>query len=238
MVLLPGFVSSSARVAPLAEALADRRPVFALDYPGVRCSDPLIDGPLVTMAEHGRHVASAVEALGAPVDLVGNSFGCQVAMEVALIRPDLVERMVLTSPVLEPAARRLPTLFMRWQRELLTESWRYRWVMVKDFVRSSPTHAFGQLRASRRDSVEDKAFFITAPTLVLYGSTDPITSPEWAGRIASALTHGELQVLDGATHCMVFDNAERTAKAIEQHLSRHPATSPDSRPEDVSHEYS
>lgn len=50
-----------------------------------------------------RRIARA--ALGAPVDVIGHSFGATVALRLALERPELVRSLVLVEPVLFAAAK-------------------------------------------------------------------------------------------------------------------------------------
>jgi pimeloyl-ACP methyl ester carboxylesterase len=63
------------------------------------------DGPpptaIVTIAEHARHAAALLDALGTgPATVVGHSSGSLVALELAAARPDLVRRLVLSEPPL------------------------------------------------------------------------------------------------------------------------------------------
>jgi len=49
-------------------------------------------------ADEAAHVASAVSGTGAPVTVVGGSFGCAAAVRLALSHPGLVQRLVLAWP--------------------------------------------------------------------------------------------------------------------------------------------
>jgi len=90
---------------PAALAAAGRRAV-AVDLPGFGASPPL---------RRGRHtpeaLTEAIEPLArrlAPVDLVGHSFGAQVAMIAACRWPEGVRRVVLLAGFLAPRKRRFP----------------------------------------------------------------------------------------------------------------------------------
>jgi 2-hydroxy-6-oxonona-2,4-dienedioate hydrolase len=221
LLVLPGFVTASARVVPVAEELSAGRSVLALDYPGVGGSPTWDRTP--TIPELGRHVAGCLDELrtGA-VDLVGSSFGCQVAVEVALTRPDLVARLILSSPVQDPSARRLPTLLQRWRKEGATQSQPYKRLMIHDFLHTDPRQVLTLLGYTMRDRIEDKLPFVGAPTLVMYGTADPLITRRWAERVAQLLPDGELAVLPGAPHGMVFDAELETARSIETFLRNHP----------------
>lgn len=93
-----GLAGSSTNWNRLAGALSDIAPTFAVDLPGHGWSDPppRDDYDLPAQARLlGRlidHVA------GAPVNLVGNSYGGIVATLLAAERPELVRTLTLISP--------------------------------------------------------------------------------------------------------------------------------------------
>jgi pimeloyl-ACP methyl ester carboxylesterase len=88
---------------PLAASLADHHPVHAIDLPGFGLSsDP---GRVFDVTEHADHLAAWLEASGLPpVAVLGNSFGCQVAVELAVRHPDRVGVPILIGPTMDPSA--------------------------------------------------------------------------------------------------------------------------------------
>lgn len=84
----------------LMEDLGRDRVVIAFDTPGFGASDPFVDPP--TMTDIGAVMAEALEKLGyggrkkRQVDLFGFHTGTFIAAEVALGRPSLVRRVVLS----------------------------------------------------------------------------------------------------------------------------------------------
>lgn len=102
LVLLHASPRSSAALVPLAEALATRFSVVALDTPGYGSSDPL---PGIEQPEILDHAAATAEVLGAlgieRCALYGTHTGASIALELASSRPDLVEAAVLDAlPIL------------------------------------------------------------------------------------------------------------------------------------------
>jgi len=104
VVLLHGLGGTNASMLPLLPDLVGDHRVIAPDLPGFGGSD----------APRWRYRASELaawldafcECVQAPrVTLIGNSLGGRVALELALRRPDLVERLILLCP--SPAFRRL-----------------------------------------------------------------------------------------------------------------------------------
>jgi pimeloyl-ACP methyl ester carboxylesterase len=79
----------------LTDALAAQREVVLVDYAGVGSSTGAPSGSVSAMA---RQMIGFVSGLGyAEIDLLGFSIGGFVAQEIALVRPDLVRRLVLAA---------------------------------------------------------------------------------------------------------------------------------------------
>ncbi|MET0202643.1 MAG: alpha/beta fold hydrolase, partial [Gaiellaceae bacterium] len=96
LVLLQHFRGNLDNWDPaLVDALAAERRVVAFDNVGVAATSGRTPSTIEAMA----HDAIAfVDALGLErIDLLGFSIGSFVAQEIALIRPDLLRRMVLAS---------------------------------------------------------------------------------------------------------------------------------------------
>src|SRR5436190_22205400 len=102
-VILVHSFSSSRSLKPLIKALGIRRPVFAPDLPGFGMSDRPI---------HPLDVPGLADALRrwlldnelAPAIVIGVSFGCQVAVDLAARHPATVDRLVLVGPAFDPEA--------------------------------------------------------------------------------------------------------------------------------------
>src|SRR5690242_701422 len=79
----------------LTDALAREREVILVDYPGVGSSSGAF-GPSITDA--ARQMISFIEGVSlSEIDLLGFSIGGFIAQEIALIRPELVRRLVLAA---------------------------------------------------------------------------------------------------------------------------------------------
>src|SRR4051812_13318120 len=83
-------------------AALDGLDAVALDLPGFGASPPPPEA--WGGAEYAKAIVPVVETMGAPVVVVGHSFGGRVAVHLAAARPDLVRALVLTGvPLLRPA---------------------------------------------------------------------------------------------------------------------------------------
>lgn len=213
VVLVHGLGMSSRYMAPLARCLARDMPVFAPDLPGFgRSCDP---PHILTVPGMAEVLAAWMDAVGIRrATLVGNSLGCEVLVEFALQRPDLVERLVLQGPTPDPEHARalqqvalfvLTSLFERPSIVLValadygrTGLWRYAWTF----------HHMSRYRmAAGLPSV-------AAPTLIIVGARDYLVPREWAERMARLLPKARLVIVPGAAHGMNYSHPEALRNAI------------------------
>jgi pimeloyl-ACP methyl ester carboxylesterase len=133
LVLLHQTPSSSAEFLSFAQQLATDRRVIAFDTPGNGMSDsPAV--PL-SMGEYAAAFADGLEALatGQKYDVLGCHTGAYLAAELAIARPDLIDRLILCGIAFRPAAERaerlatapLPPLDEAAMRKFLIEQWDY-----------------------------------------------------------------------------------------------------------------
>jgi pimeloyl-ACP methyl ester carboxylesterase len=100
VVCVHGLGATKASFLPTVGALADERRVIAVDLPGFGESDKPLNA-----AYDAPYFAAAVTALLDSLeiesaDLIGNSMGGRVALEVGLLYPERVSRMALLAPAL------------------------------------------------------------------------------------------------------------------------------------------
>ena len=95
IVLLHGEPASSWVYGPLIEALSAHRPVYAIDTIGMGDSDPCpFNDP--TVSDFASVTAQALEALFTkPVHLYGQLGGGRMAVEIALAKPHLANKLVV-----------------------------------------------------------------------------------------------------------------------------------------------
>jgi pimeloyl-ACP methyl ester carboxylesterase len=198
IVLVHGF-SSSRALKPLIRALGTRRPVFAPDLPGFGLSETPI---------HPLDIPDLADALRrwmldnnvAPAIVIGVSFGCQVAVDLAASYPETVERLVLVSPTFDPEARTPGRLAMRWVRNAHRSSPRLAPAVVHGVLDAGPWRSMRTLRRALEDPIEDKLVDIEAPTLVVRPEHDPMVPPEWTARVAELIPDAELIELPKTAH--------------------------------------
>jgi 2-hydroxy-6-oxonona-2,4-dienedioate hydrolase len=199
LVLVHGVAVSSRNMVPAAEAFAGHLPVHSPDLPGHGRSDHA-PRPLRT-EELAESLLGWLDASGLDrVCLLGNSFGCQVAAEVAARHPERVDRLVLQGPTTDPQARTYPRQIVRWVRNGRLEGSTQSEVTMKDWRDAGIRVLLRTFRHCLRHRIEDVLPRITAPTLVVRGEHDPIVPQRWAEEATALLPDGRLRVLPGASH--------------------------------------
>ena len=195
LVLVHGLAVSHRYLIPLAAELAGHHPVQVVDLPGFGLSgDP---GRVLGVAEQADHLAAWLEAGGLPpVAMLGNSFGCQVAVELAMRHPDRVAGLVLVGPTMDSSARTAPRQILRWLWDTVREDPLQLPILLRD-VRDAERHRVaGTLAHALRDPIEAKLPQVKVPVLVTRGSSEPIVPSAWAQtatRLSSALASVELR---------------------------------------------
>jgi pimeloyl-ACP methyl ester carboxylesterase len=218
VVCVPGLGVSGRYFTPLLTALAPARPVFAPDLPGSGRSD----GPnrALTIAELADALAAWMQAVSlGPAALLGNSFGCQVAVACALRHPGRVAALVLTGPTGDPATRSPLGLLARLALDGLRERWPEPLIALQGYWRFGFRRGIATARMMIADDVPAKLPLVTAPALVVRGEHDPIATPQWVDAVAELLPQSELVVIPNAAHAVNYDAPAALAAAVNRFLA-------------------
>lgn len=204
-VLLHGLAVSHRYLMPTAAALPGD--VHVPDLPGFGLSEN--PARVYDVADHAAVVAAWMDAEGiAGAGVVANSFGCQVAVELAVRRPDLAAALVLVGPTVDPAAPTAAGQVWRWLRDLAYEDPAQLRIIGRDVRDAGPHRVLRTLLHSTRHAMPRRLPLVTAPVLVLRGEHDRIASTAWARRAAALVRDGSAGVVPRAAH-----NAVTTAGA-------------------------
>jgi 2-hydroxy-6-oxonona-2,4-dienedioate hydrolase len=205
LVLVHGLGMSSRYMTPLACELASFGRVFAVDLPGFGRSDkPARPLGLVELAET---LASWMRATGLrAATLVGNSYGCQIA----------VERLVLVGPTTDPARRTRLAQAARLLLDGAREPLALLGIAATDYLRCGTRRLLHGLRDAVEQPLESRLPLVMAPTLVVRGMRDPLVSAAWAARVASELPAGRLAVIPGAAHAAHYADPGAVGRTIRR----------------------
>jgi pimeloyl-ACP methyl ester carboxylesterase len=197
-VLLHGLAVSHRYLMPTAAQLADR-PVYVPDLPGFGLSGKPRE--VFDTGQHADTVAAWMDTDGiSGAHLLANSYGCQVAAELAVRRPDLVASLVLVGPTVDPAAPTAAGQARRWVTDVLGEDLHQARIIAEDVLEAGPGRVLATLRHSVRHHIEQRIPLVTAPVLILRGQFDPIAPPRWAARLAALAVDGRTGEVSGAAH--------------------------------------
>ncbi len=196
-VLLHGLAVSHRYLMPTAAALPGS--VYVPDLPGFGLSGK--PARVLTTEQHAAVVATWMDTAGlGAAHVVGNSFGCQIAVELAVRRPDLVATLILDGPTVDPAAPTAGGQIRRWARDLLIEDPQQIPTILTDVRDAGPRRVLGTLRHSVGHHIDRRIPLVAAPILVLRGQYDPIAPAEWAAQAASLARDGRTAEVPRAAH--------------------------------------
>ena len=174
------------------------------------------------------------------VHIVGYSMGGMIALELALLYPDSVDRLVLLNAdcggvlkvpaeewVRAEMAKELSTpeaYLERAGKLLLTESYRCEhpdprtWFV--DYGEVADPHAVKEQFDAMLlwEGVCQDLHTIRSKTLIVAGDQDIVTPPENADILAAAIPDATLHILGGQAHGMIFCQPVRIAGMIEEFL--------------------
>jgi pimeloyl-ACP methyl ester carboxylesterase len=214
LVCVHGLAVSSRYFVPLARRLAARHRVVVPDLPGYGKS-PTPPEPL-GIEDHADALTAWLDLLEVErAPLVGNSFGCQVAVDLAVRRPERVTRLVLLGPTMDPAAPTLVAQAWNLARDIVRESPRLNLVQARDYLRMGPRRILATARDGLADAFEEKLARLEQPALVVRGERDTICSQPWAERVAE-LARGRLAVVPGVAHVAHWSAPDVVARLVEE----------------------
>lgn len=219
LVLIHGSGLSGRYMVPTARLLAQDFPVYVPDIPGYGDSeDP---GEVLNIPQMSDWLVAWMDAIGLErASFLGNSFGCQVIVDLAMRYPERVDRLILQGPTTPPDERSTFWQFIRWRQnepynpEMLGE------VTAPEYGKAGLWRMIRSYVFQVTDPVEEKVRHIEAPTLVVRGEHDPITHQAFAEMLARRLPRGELLILPDVAHTLVFTApgplAEVTRRFMEE----------------------
>jgi len=231
----------------LIDALASTRRVVTFDNAGVGGSTGTTPHVIGQMAHDAVAFLTAMEF--GQVDILGFSIGSFVAQEIALIRPDLVRRMILASSAPQGAAG-----MHGWAPEVIgavgkpeTSPEDYLGVF---FARSSSSRQAGQEvlrriygRTEGRDkpttwatreaqydavctwgipnhSLLQRLSGIDRPVFVANGDSDPMILPHYSYLIAGMIPQATVKIYPDSAHGFLFQHHAEFAADVEAFLAK------------------
>jgi len=246
LVLLQHFRGNLENWDPqLVDALAAQRRVVAFDNAGVGATTGTTPDTIEQMA---RDAIAFIATLTAPhVDILGFSIGSFVAQEIALIRPDMVRRLVLAS-----AAPRGGAGMHGWAPEVINAVGQPQpdpnGYLDVFFTSSAASRQAGQetlgriygrtsdvdepttwaTRQAQYDAVCDwgipnhaalqRVSAIGHPVFIANGDSDPMILPHFSYLLAGLIPQASVKIYADAAHGFLFQHASEFAADVTEFL--------------------
>lgn len=207
VILVHGLGMSSRYMVPLARHLGPHLKVYAPDLPGFGLSDK--PRHVLTVRELADALAAWMQALGLKrAAFIGNSLGCEILVELAIVHPHLVDRLVLQGPTPDPEARSLFRQVAGFLAIAPFERWSLAWVALSDYTRGGINRYILTLHSMVGNRIGEKALRVMQPTLVVWGARDYIVPYAFVTILAESLPRGRLAVIPGAAHGINYSHPE------------------------------
>lgn len=184
------------------------------------------------MAQRVQDVAEVLREIGEPVVLLGASFGGMIAMQIAILYPELVRGLVLAAcPAAIPIAGRSAILDRAKVAEdagmqAVADATLERWFTpaflstgivgeIRDrLLQNKPTNWAAAWEAVVEHDVTDRLSQINVPTLVIAGEADAATPLTAKRAIFAAIPGSRLVVILGAPHMVHIERPEEFSKIV------------------------
>ncbi len=231
----------------LIDALVQDARVIAFDNTGVGSTSGRTPH---TIAEMARDAIEFIEALDLDtVDLLGFSIGSFVAQEIALIRPDLVRRLVLASSAPQGAAGMhgwaKDVIDRVGQRQGSPEGYLSVFYTSSEASQTAGKQSLARIfgaRSSERDAdttwqtrqaqydavcawgipnhaLLERVSAITQPVFIANGDSDPMILPHYSYLLAGLIPQARSKIYVDAAHGFLFQHAGAFATDVRAFLS-------------------
>jgi 2-hydroxy-6-oxonona-2,4-dienedioate hydrolase len=211
LVCVHGIGVTRAYFEPLARELHARHEVIVPNLPGWGVgSNP---DHVLDLDELGDALVPLL-----PAPLVANSMGCQIVVELAIRRPELVPSLVLIGPTIDPHLRPLARTLSGFAVDCAREPpslWR---IIARDYLAMGPRRFAVTARYAWRHRIEERLPLVEQPTLVIRGGRDGFVSQRWCEEAAALLPRGRLVTIPGEPHAVHYTAPGVVAQEVEQHV--------------------
>jgi pimeloyl-ACP methyl ester carboxylesterase len=247
LVLLQHFRGNLDNWDPdLIDALSANRRVVTFDNVGVAATTGTTPSTIEAMA---RDAIAFIDAMGLDrIDLLGFSIGSFIAQEIALIRPDLLRRVVLASPAPQGAAG-----MHGWAPDVIAavgapepnpQGYVDVFFAATDTSRRAGTEAAQRIFGSRQTDRDEPTSWetrqaqydavcawgipnhallerigaIDLPVFVANGDSDPMILPRYSYLLAGLLPNAQVTIYPDSAHGFLFQHSRRFAADVHAFL--------------------
>ena len=160
-----------------------------------------------------RDALGAVAARGDDAVLVGHSLGGLLCVQAAIAHPDRVRALVLVQPVGVPLGRSAIRSVAPLARVLVTAPTSLP-LLARDALRAGPLTLVRGIAMALTADVRSELSALRMPTLLMWGSRDPLVPAQLAQEWRRGLPHARFVVLEGASHLPMLDRPRELAAEL------------------------
>lgn len=210
-------------------------PLFAQYSKPIALSFPLIKGhrSTVKIKALAAYTEYFIRKRGiGPVTLCGNSLGGHVALRLALARPELVDKLILSgsSGLYEHTVDSLPIRpDHRFVREHMQRVFYHQRFVTEEAVdeiaqilksRTQTLNLIHAARSAKKDNLLPLLRQIKAPTLLLWGENDLVTSMDVAETFHKNIPNSKLVTVKGCGHAPMIEHPEWFSEQVREFLAK------------------
>lgn len=156
-----------------------------------------------------------------PAVYLGHSLSCQTILQLAADHPDDVLGLVLVAPTGKGRSMlRLAEQALGLVRDLHRESLKLAALVAQAYLRAGPGRIWRTWRMGARHDPVSLLPRVRAPGLVILGEDDPVVDPEFAHELAAGLVDGEVLMVAGGSHGVIFDETGAFNGGVIRFLQR------------------
>ncbi len=227
VVFLHGDTASSKMFEPLLPLYTEEFKVILIDFLGNGKSDRVEKFPADLWHEQARQTIALLEHLQyGKVNLVGTSGGAWVAINAALERPGLVERIVADSFDGRTLAEDFAENLIKERNSAKKDEqavWFYRWCQGDDWeeVVDKNTDALLRCAAEKRPLFWKSLEQLKNPMLLMGSKGDEMVRKDFLTEYETiaGLSGAEICIFESGFHPAIVSNGEQAARAIGRFLN-------------------
>jgi pimeloyl-ACP methyl ester carboxylesterase len=203
MVMVHGAVATRRYLMPTAKLLAKYGRVFVPEMPGHGAS---------SRPHHALCVETEAEILYHWLRLNGlkkahifaNSYGCQVATQLVVQHPEVVDKLILTGPTCDPRARSYVKQAFRLYVDGFSEPKGGKSQLMDDLHDMSLKIAYETVGCMINDDIRTRLSDVQCPTLVVRGGKDTLSPRDWAMEVARRIPTAKYAEIPFGPHCVNY----------------------------------
>ena len=208
LVLIHGLSSSPRSWQRNLAALgADRRLLIVELF-------PVDAGPRFSISGEAAALRSVLERETRPVAVIGHSLGGLIALSLAALAPNLVERLVLVSVPVSRQSRSVSSQLLAVATSGARTDLRSVAVVATTVLTANPIQLAAATHATLGADLAALAAQLPMPCLLVWGADDGIVPPDVGHQLASTIPDARLVLLEGAAHQPQWDAPDSFHAAV------------------------